>query len=71
MKLLNNISKTTLACFIAGLLMTTLTPVLSRHFHFPDFLKGFIGGLGIMLEVIAIIKISRANKGNKCRVLNG
>jgi len=61
-----NISKTTLACFIAGLLLTTLTPISGRYFALPDFLKGFLSGLGIMLEVIAIIKISKANKGKKC-----
>jgi len=68
-----HIPKTALICFIAGLMMTTLTPILGRYIPISAFLKGIINGLGLMLEVIAIIKISRRNKDNKCKhhIANG
>jgi len=50
---------------IAGILLTTLTPIVGRHMPMPDFVKGFITGLGITFEFIAIVKIQR-NKNRKC-----
>lgn len=61
----NNIPKSALYILIIGLLMTTLTPIIGRYFPLPDFLKGFISSLGLMLEVVAIIKIQRS-KQTKC-----
>jgi len=63
-----NIPKSALPYFIIGLLLTTLTPIIGRYFHLPDFLKGFISGLGLMLEVIAIVKIQRSKKLGKCNL---
>lgn len=67
---LNHIPKNALIILITGLLFTTLTPIMGRYFHLPDFLKGFISGLGLMLEVIAIIKIQQAKKQHNCDKLN-
>jgi|GEM_PF-916553 len=63
----NNISKSALACLLTGLLMTTLTPAISRYLPLPDFLKGFLCGLGLMLELIALVKIQRSRRA-KCAV---
>lgn len=66
----NNIPKSALAYLIVGLLMTTLTPIIGRYFPLPVFLKGFMSGLGLTLEVIAIIKIQRSKKQTKCLTIN-
>ena len=63
-----NIPKTTLPYFIIGLLLTTLTPIIGRHFQLPDFLRGFASGLGLTLEVIALVKIQRSRKLSKCNL---
>jgi len=62
---LNTIPKSALILLITGLLMTTLMPAIGRYVAMPDFLKGFITGLGITFEFIAIVKIQR-NKNRKC-----
>lgn len=63
----NTIPNPALAYLIIGLLLTTLTPIISRHLLLPDSIKGFIIGLGLMFEVIALVKIRRSNKDRKCR----
>lgn len=50
---------------IAGLLLTTLTPMIGRHMPIPDFVKGLVTGLGLTLEFIALVKIQRSNN-RKC-----
>jgi hypothetical protein len=64
---LNPIPKPALILLIAGLLMTTTMPVIGRHFPMPDFAKGFITGLGLTLEFIALVKIQRS-KSRKCAI---
>jgi len=59
----NPIPKSALIMLIAGLLMTTMMPVVGRHFPMPDFVKGFMTGLGLTIEFIALVKIQR-NKRN-------
>jgi len=63
-----NIPKSALPYFITGLLLTTLTPIIGRYFHLQDFIKGFVSGLGLMLEVIAIVKIQRSKKLGRCNL---
>jgi hypothetical protein len=58
----NAISKSAMPFLVIGLLLTSLTPIISRHFHWPDLVKGFLAGLALALEMIAIIKMSRSNK---------
>jgi len=65
----NTIPKPALTLLVAGLLMTTLTPILSRYVFMPDFVKGFLTGLGLALEVIALVKIQRSRKADKCAVI--
>lgn len=62
----NQITKPILALFITGLLLTSLMPIVSRYFHMPDAVKGFLMGMGLMLEVIAIIKMTRNRKKINC-----
>jgi len=59
---LNPIPKSALLLLIAGLLMTTMVPFVGRHFSMPDFAKGFVTGLGLTLEFIALVKIQRNKK---------
>jgi len=58
----NTIPKPALILLIVGLLMTTTMPVIGRHFLMPDFVKGFLTGLGLTLEFIALVKIQRSKK---------
>jgi len=62
----NTIPKSALALLIIGLLITTLTPIINNSFPMPDYVKGFLVGLGLMLEVIALIKIQQNRKNIKC-----
>jgi len=62
----NSIPKSALAYLIVGLFMNSLTPIISRYYPISDFLKWFIMGFGLMLEMIAIVKIQRAKKEMSC-----
>ncbi|QKJ28268.1 hypothetical protein HQ865_00330 [Mucilaginibacter mali] len=57
------LSKPALALLISGLLLTTSGPMLARYFHWPDFLQGFMLGLGLTLEVGALVKSRRVCRG--------
>lgn len=61
------IPKPALLYLISGLLITTLTPVLARYYPMSDLLRGFCTGLGLTLEVIALILIQRSRKNQKCQ----
>lgn len=61
--------KPALIMLIAGLLMTTMMPVVGRYFSMPDFVKGFMTGLGLTIEFIALVKIQR-NKRNAYTTCN-
>ena len=67
---MKTIPKSALTYLIVGLLATSLTPIINRYWPMPDALKGFIMGMGLMLEVIAIIKIQRSKKGTSCAAAN-
>jgi hypothetical protein len=62
----NTISKTALTYLIVGLLITALTPIISRYYPVSDVVRGFITGLGLTLEVIAIVKIRQGKIGRNC-----
>jgi len=61
-----NISKPVLILLVTGLLLTTLMPIVNRYFPMPDVVKGFLMGLGLTIEVIALIKIDRNKKKSIC-----
>jgi len=60
----NTMPKQAVILLITGLLMTTLMPAIGRYITMPDFVKGFMTGLGLTLEFIALVKIQRS-KNNK------
>jgi hypothetical protein len=59
-------SKAVLMLLISGLLLTSFVPLLSRYFIMPDVVKGFLTGLGLALEFIALVKAQRSKKGINC-----
>jgi hypothetical protein len=63
----NTIPKQALILLITGLLMTTLLPAIGRYLVVPDLVKGFLTGLGLAIEFIALVKIQRS-KSNKSAI---
>jgi hypothetical protein len=64
---INKVPKSAITLLIIGLLLTTsFTPILSHYFPLPDFVKGFITGLGLTFEVFAIIKMQQSKKKVNC-----
>lgn len=55
--------KAALPYLIIGLLLSTSGASICRYYHLPDFVTGFVSGLGLMLEFIAILK-ARNDKGS-------
>lgn len=62
----NPIPKPAFALMAIGLLLVSLMPIVARHFAIPDFARGFVTGLGLTLEVIALVKMQRS----RCRKSN-
>ena len=56
------ISKPALLCLITGLLISTLTPIVNRYYPLPDAFKGFMTGLGLAVEMIALIKLQQSKQ---------
>ena len=51
-----------------GLLMATMPALLKDYIQIPDFLRGALGGLGLGLEIGALILIrKRKNAELDCR----
>ena len=42
-----------------GLLLATLPMLLHDYIKMPDFLGGILGGFGLGLEIVALVKIRR------------
>jgi hypothetical protein len=61
-------SRSTLALFISGLLLVSLTPFIARHYPLPDYLTGFLSGLGRTLEFLAVVKMQRSKTGRSCKL---
>jgi hypothetical protein len=61
-----NSSKTVVILLVTGLFLTALVPILNRYFPMPDVLKGFLMGLGLCIEVIALIRIDKHQKKRSC-----
>ncbi len=57
------------ALLVIGLLIVWLTPVINRYFNLPDAFTGFLTGIGLMVECIALIKMQQIKKQNACGVL--
>lgn len=61
-----NVSKTVLILLVTGLFLTSLVPIVNRYYPMPDVIKGFLMGLGLCIEVIALIKMDRNKKKTSC-----
>ncbi len=57
-----NVSKPFIALLVTGLMMTTVSPLVARHFHWSDAMHGFVVGMGIGLELLAIVFLMRNKK---------
>ncbi|OCX54446.1 hypothetical protein BEL04_09395 [Mucilaginibacter sp. PPCGB 2223] len=50
-----------------GLLMATTPQLLKHYLHLPDFVLGFIVGIGLALEITAFIRLKRIKSAQaKC-----
>lgn len=61
--------KSPIFLLVIGLLIVSLTPIINRYLHLPDLFIGFLNGLGLMIECIALIKMQQISKQNVCAVL--
>lgn len=59
--------KTALAYLAIGLFLIVLSQIISRYLALPDFLKGFLNGTGLMLEVIGLVKLQSTKKNKQCQ----
>ncbi|QQL49052.1 hypothetical protein [Mucilaginibacter ginkgonis] len=55
-------TKKALAFLITGLMLVTLTPIINKHYHLPDGAAGFITGIGLASEVIALALMQKERK---------
>jgi hypothetical protein len=55
-----------LILLIAGLFLTSLTSIVNRYFPMPDAVRGFLMGIGLTIEVIALIKMERSKRKSSC-----
>lgn len=63
---MKNNKKPALAYLAIGLLLVVLSQIISRDLALPDFLKGFLNGTGLMLEVIGLITLQSIKKNKQC-----
>jgi hypothetical protein len=61
-----DISKTALILLVTGLLLTSLTSIVNRYFPMPHVVQGFLMGIGLTIEVIALIKMERSKRKSSC-----
>jgi len=45
-----------------GLLMTTMPLIFKEYIHIPDFFRGFLGGTGLVFEIVGIVLMKRKQK---------
>lgn len=55
----NQLPKALIYLMVAGILLVTVVPAVSHYFKWPDTLTGFAMGVGIGLEILALISKSR------------
>ncbi len=63
--------KSPIILLVIGLLIVSLIPIVSRYFHLTDALTGFLTGIGLMIECIALIKMQQIKKQSACGGLKG
>ena len=62
----SNVSKAVLMLLVSGLLLTSVVPIVNRYFPMADVIKGFLMGLGLAIEVVALVKMDRNKRRVKC-----
>jgi hypothetical protein len=62
----SKMSKTVLILLVAGLFLTSLTSIVNRYFPIPDAVRGFSMGIGLTIEVIALIKMEKNKRKSSC-----
>jgi hypothetical protein len=45
-----------------GLLMTTMPLIFKEYIYIPDFFRGFLGGAGLVFEIVGIVLMKRKQK---------
>lgn len=45
-----------------GLLMVTMPLLLKQYIHIPDFIYGFLAGMGIVFEITGLILMKKRRK---------
>jgi hypothetical protein len=50
---------------VVGLLLIALSQIMGRYIILPDFAKGALMGIGIGLEIIALIKVRSEGETSK------
>ncbi|WP_158824956.1 hypothetical protein [Mucilaginibacter lacusdianchii] len=60
------IPKAAMPYFIIGLLLITFIPIVNRYLPMPDFARGFLIGLSLALQVIALVIIDRHKRKQAC-----
>lgn len=59
-------SKKAALCLAVGLLIVSVTQVLSRYFTLPDYVHGGLMGLGIGVEWYAFLVLASGKKKTAC-----
>jgi hypothetical protein len=53
--------------FALGILMATTPMFINEYIKIPDFLRGFLTGAGLAMEIIVLVKINRnKSAGSSC-----
>jgi len=42
--------------------MTTMPLILKEYIYIPDFFRGFLGGAGLVFEIVGIVLMKRKQK---------
>lgn len=61
-----SVSKAVLMLLVSGLLLTSVVPIVNRYYPMPDALNGFFMGIGLAIEVLALIKMERNKRNITC-----
>lgn len=67
---MKSLTKPTAIFPIAGLLIVAFTQILAHFITLPDFLRGAVTGIGIGMELIAVIKLLSSRRSNRLSTEN-
>ncbi|MGZ3872664.1 MAG: hypothetical protein ACXVJD_07085 [Mucilaginibacter sp.] len=61
---IKKISRPVIGLTSLGLLMTLAPALIAHYSHISDFLRGYITGTGLGLEIMGFILLKRKREGN-------